>query len=252
MRSCRADLCISSDANISKVAFVIDSRGGSLFEDAEEFLSEIEKNYGKCTVVFLDADSDILVNRYKESRRKHPLGAGGNLTDAISRERELLKGLKQRADFVVNTSNMKPRQLQDYIKTVIDSNYCHRENMTVNIISFGFKYGIPTDADEIYDVRFLPNPFYVPELKSKTGQDSDVADYVKNNPTAREYLSKLKGFAEFLMPQYEKEGRSGYTIAFGCTGGKHRSVTVANEMYNHILKLGYNTYITHRDINKDR
>lgn len=247
-----AELCNNSDSNINKVAFVIDSRGGSLFNEINQIIDDFEKNYGKCSILFLDADNDVLVKRYKETRRKHPLSEDGNLIDGLKKEREMLMPLKQKASYIVNTSDMKPRQLQDYIKNVVVNDYDAVKSMTIEIVSFGFKYGIPLDADIVYDVRFLPNPFYVPELKTKTGLDDDVVNYVKNSPVTNEYLNKLMDFMDFLVPNYIEEGKSTLVIAVGCTGGKHRSVTVANEIYKHMLEGGYNTFIAHRDINKDR
>lgn len=247
-----AELCTSTDSAISKVAFVIDSRGGSLFSEVISTIEDFEKNYGKCSILFLDADNDILVKRYKETRRKHPLSSDSKLIDGIAKEREMLAPLREKAAYIVNTSDMKPRQLQDYIKTVVDTEYDAKINMTVEITSFGFKYGIPLDADIVYDVRFLPNPFYIPEMKSKTGLDNEVADYVMSSSLAQEYLSKLNDFMDFLLPNYVEEGKSTLVIAVGCTGGKHRSVTLANELYRHILDKNYNTHISHRDINKDR
>lgn len=247
-----AELCSNSDSNINKVAFVIDSRGGSLFKEINQIIDDFEKNYGKCTILFLDADNDVLVKRYKETRRKHPLSEDGNLIDGLKKEREMLMPLKDKASYIVNTSDMKPRQLQDYIKNVVVNDYDAVKSMTVEVVSFGFKYGIPLDSDIVYDVRFLPNPFYVPELKTKTGLDDDVVAYVKNSPVTHEYLNKLMDFMDFLVPNYVEEGKSTLVIAVGCTGGKHRSVTVANEIYKHMLENGYNTFIAHRDINKDR
>lgn len=247
-----AQLVSSSDTSISKVAFVIDSRSGALFEEVGKTIEEFEKIYGSCTILFLDASNDTLVKRYKETRRKHPMSVDGNLLDGIIAERKKLEPLKQKSDYIVDTSDMKPRQLQDYIKTVVDSEYSARENMSVEIVSFGFKYGIPLDADLVYDVRFLPNPFYIPELKTKTGLDDEVSDYVKSSDVTTQFLDKLTDFADFLLPHYVEEGKSTLVVAVGCTGGKHRSVTVANELYKHILNKGYNTFIAHRDINKDR
>ena len=247
-----AQLCTTTDTNISKVAFVIDSRGGSLLAEVSRILDEIEERYGKCSILFLDADDDTLIKRYKETRRKHPLDETGNLTDGIRKEREMLLALKDRADYVVNTSEMKPRQLQDYIKNVVDTDYCAKKSMTIEVMSFGYKYGLPIDSDIVYDVRFLPNPFYIPELKTKTGLDDDVSGFVKSTPLAQNYLGKLMDFMDFLVPNYVEEGKSALVVSVGCTGGKHRSVTVANEIYKHLLEKGYNTYINHRDINKDR
>ena len=247
-----AELCSGSNSSITKVAFVIDSRAAALMGEVTDTIAELEANYGKCSILFLDADDDVLVKRYKETRRKHPLSSGGSLLEVLSEERTLLEPLRQKAAYIVNTSNMKPSQLRDYIKTVVDPECGKEESMTVEIVSFGFKYGIPLDADTVHDVRFLPNPYYVARLKSRTGLDSDVADYVKSSPVTADYLTRLVSLTEFLLPQYVSEGKTSLVIAVGCTGGKHRSVTVANELYRHILSLGYNTFITHRDINKDR
>jgi len=247
-----AELCSGSNSSITRVAFVIDSRAASLMGEVTDTIAELEANYGKCSILFLDADDDVLVKRYKETRRKHPLSSGGSLLEVLCEERTLLEPLRQKAAYIVNTSNMKPSQLRDYIKTVVDPECGKEESMTVEIVSFGFKYGIPLDADTVHDVRFLPNPYYVARLKSRTGLDSDVADYVKSSPVTADYLTRLVSLTEFLLPQYVSEGKTSLVIAVGCTGGKHRSVTVANELYRHILSLGYNTFITHRDINKDR
>lgn len=247
-----AELCKGTDSKITKAAFVIDCRGGSLLGEVCRIIDEFEAVYGKCDILFLDADNDVLVQRYKETRRKHPLSDGGKLMNGIINERIMLTSLKERATYIVNTSDMKPKQLSDYIKSVVDAGHSAVKDMTVEIMSFGFKYGIPLDADSVQDVRFLPNPFYIPELKSKTGLDEAVADYVKKSPVTSEYIDKLFDLYDFLVPHYIEEGKSNLVIAVGCTGGKHRSVTVANELYKHLLDKGYNTFVSHRDINKDR
>lgn len=247
-----AEICASADTNFKQVAFGIDTRGGAMFNELEQTLEEFERTNGKCDILFLDADNEILVKRYKESRRKHPLSVDGSLTEGIKKEREMLKSIRKRAKYVVNTSNMKPRQLRDYIVSTFDTTNNPLNVMTANIMSFGFKYGIPIDADIVLDVRFLPNPFYVPELKEKTGLDREVSDYVKNAPVTQKFLGKLTDMFTFLMPHYIEEGKTNLIVAIGCTGGKHRSVTVANYLGDYLANNGYNIFINHRDINKDR
>ncbi|MBQ4528654.1 MAG: RNase adapter RapZ [Clostridia bacterium] len=246
------ELCMGHDTEITKVAFGIDSRTGVLFSELDKVLSEFEASHGNCEILFLEASDEALVKRYKETRRKHPLSGEGSVTDGIAAERKLFASLRKKAAYVVDTSDMKPRQLQEYIKNVVDTEYNAKKYMSVEIVSFGFKYGIPLDADSVFDVRFLPNPFYISEMKTKTGLDDVVAEYVKNSPVTDEFLEKFKDMITFLLPNYVDEGKANLVLAVGCTGGKHRSVTIANELYKHVLNLGYNTFISHRDINKDR
>ncbi len=247
-----AQICNNSRENINKVAFAVDTRSGDMFKETLSCIDEYEKTNDKCEIFFLDADNEILIKRYKETRRKHPLDDKGDVLDGITRERQLMTDLRKRASYIVNTSNMKPKQLGDYIKTVFSSESEKADNIAINVMSFGFKYGIPMDADLVFDVRFLPNPFYIPELKKKTGFDKEVSDYVKNSPESEEFLKKLSDMMDFLLPNYIEEGKSNLVVAIGCTGGKHRSVTIANELCAHLSGGGYNTFSNHRDINKDR
>ncbi len=247
-----AEICNSSDGNINKVAFAIDTRSGDMFKETLSYIDEYEKTNDKCEILFLDADNEILIKRYKETRRRHPLDDKGDVLDGITRERQLMTDLRKRASYIVNTSNMKPKQLGDYIKTVFSSESEKTGNIAINVMSFGFKYGIPMDADLVFDVRFLPNPFYIPELKEKTGFDKEVSDYVMNSPLSVEFFQKLNDMMDFLLPNYIEEGKSNLVVAIGCTGGKHRSVTIANGLSGHLASGGYNTFSNHRDINKDR
>lgn len=246
------ELCIDHETDITKVAFGIDCRSGAHFGELGKALEAFEATHGKCDILFLEASDEVLVKRYKETRRKHPLTDDGSVIDGISKERKMLSSIRKKSSYIVDTSDMKPKQLQDYIKTVVDSDYSAKKHMTIEIVSFGFKYGVPLDADSVFDVRFLPNPFYIPELKTKTGLDDAVSDYVKSAPMTGEFLKKLEDMIDFLLPNYVEEGKANLVLAVGCTGGKHRSVTIANELYKHILDLGYNAFISHRDINKDR
>ncbi len=247
-----AQLCSQLEGGITKVAFAIDTRSGKMFRELCNCLDEFEKEIGKYEILFLDCDSQILVKRYKESRRQHPLSDSGTTLEGIENERVLLEDVRRRANYIVDTSNMKLGQLKDYITTVFADDVDAQKRITVNVLSFGFKYGIPLDADVVMDVRFLPNPFYIPELKEKTGLDEEVSGYVMSFEVAQQFARKLEDMFDFLMPQYVAEGKSNLVIAIGCTGGKHRSVTLANELTRHLTDCGYNTFVNHRDINKDR
>lgn len=246
-----AELCSSSDSTITKVAFVIDARGGALFSELVECIDDFEKNIGSCDLLFLDADTDTLVKRYKETRRMHPLAKDGKLIDGIESERAKLSDIRKRADYIIDTSDLKPKELRERLKDIFLSE-AEDTSMQVTVMSFGFKYGIPIDADLVYDVRFLPNPFYIAEMRDKTGLDRDVSDYVKESSVTGEFLKKLFDMTDFLVPHYIEEGKTNLVIAIGCTGGKHRSVTVATELYTHLVSNGINSYINHRDINKGR
>ncbi len=246
-----AEICSSSDSAITKVAFAIDTRGGVLFSELIECIDDFEKNIGSCDLLFLDANTDTLVKRYKETRRTHPLAQGGKLIAGIETEREMLRDIREKADIVIDTSVLKPKELRDKLREAFEIE-AEAESMQINVLSFGFKYGLPIDSDLVFDVRFLPNPFYIPELKEKTGLDREVSDYVKNSPITAEFTNKLMDMIDFLIPHYTEEGKSNLVIAVGCTGGKHRSVTVANEVYSFLVSKGLNADITHRDINKGR
>ena len=246
-----AEVLAQSDNGPGKIAFAIDTRSGSMFKELCSCIDEFESSEDKCEILFLDADSKVLVERYKESRRSHPLSSGSVL-EGIEAERGLLKDVRKRAGYIVDTSNMKPKQLKDYITTVFNEGVNEKSTISVNVMSFGFKYGIPMDADLVFDVRFLPNPFYIPGLKEKTGLDKEVYEYVLGFELTADFVKRLDDMIGFLLPNYINEGKSNLVIAVGCTGGKHRSVTVANELVKYLTHNGYNTFATHRDINKDR
>ena len=247
-----AELCTQLEGGITKVAFAVDTRSGKMFKELCKCLDEFENKIGKYEILFLDCDDSVLLKRYKETRRSHPLSGTGIVSDGIKEERILLEDIKRRANYIVDTSNMKVNQLRDYINTVFATETDSKKRIAVNVMSFGFKYGVPTDADLVFDVRFLPNPFYIPELKEKTGLDSEVSGYVMSFEESKIFAKKLFDMFDFLMPQYIKEGKSSLVIAIGCTGGKHRSVTLTNELANYLTSCGYNTFANHRDINKDR
>lgn len=199
-------------------------------------------------MLFMEASDRVILKRYKESRRLHPLAQGGRLEEGIRKERQILSTLRSRADYVIDTSNLLTRELKEELEKIFIHNVEY-DNLMVNIISFGFKNGIPADADLIFDVRFLPNPFYVDELKTKTGNDPEVQEYVMGFPESRQFLDKLTDMIRFLIPCYVKEGKYQLLVAIGCTGGKHRSVTLANALYNSLKDQGnYGLNIMHRDI----
>jgi UPF0042 nucleotide-binding protein len=203
----------------------------------------------KYKILFLDASDSVLVKRFKESRRMHPLSQDGRISDGIAEERKILQTIKDKADVIIDTSNLNPRQLRE----AIINHFVKGKSFTgliVNIVTFGFKYGIPIDSDLVFDVRFIPNPYYVPELKSKTGLESEVADYIMSFSETRTFITKLFDMINFLLPQYVKEGKSQLIIAIGCTGGRHRSVAIADKLYKRLKRRGINVVIEHRDITR--
>ncbi|MFD0620747.1 MULTISPECIES: RNase adapter RapZ [Paenibacillus] len=247
-----AELIEQSNGKIGKVALVIDLRGREFFTALSESLNYIKDHYTlNCEIVFLDATDGVLVQRYKESRRRHPLAPTGMPLEGIQLERKLLEDLKGWASQVIDTSNMKPATLKERI--VSRFNNLEGNTLSVHITSFGFKYGIPIDADLIYDVRFLPNPHYVDALRPHTGQDPEVYDYVMKWPETQMFLTKLVDMLQFLIPQYRKEGKSQVVIGIGCTGGKHRSVAIA-EYLGRIIGASETEMVrvAHRDAEKDR
>ncbi|NMM54685.1 RNase adapter RapZ [Paenibacillus aquistagni] len=247
-----AELIEQSKGKIAKVALVIDLRGREFFTALSESLNYIRDHYTiSCEILFLDATDSVLVQRYKESRRRHPLTPDGMPLDGIRMERKLLEDLKGWANQVIDTSNLKPAQLKDRIISRFMQSDQHL--MSINVTSFGFKYGVPIDADLIFDVRFLPNPHYVEQLRPRTGQDQDVYDYVMKWPETQQFLTKLLDMLNYLIPQYHKEGKSQVVIGIGCTGGKHRSVAIAEYIGRMIGASDTESVrISHRDAERDR
>ena len=241
-----AELCYQGNSNIDKVALGIDIRGREFFETLHESLSYLEKENYKYEVLFLDCADDILVKMYKMTRRNHPLAKSTQITEGIKEEREILQTLRDKADSIIDTSNMKPRDLKDEIsKLYIEGEKTPK--LTISVVSFGFKHGIPIDSDLVFDVRFLPNPYYVEELRPQTGEDQVVRDYVMDSDVSREFFAKLEDMVDFLIPHYIEEGKNHLVIAIGCTGGRHRSVTISNLLYDDLIKKGYRVVKKHRD-----
>lgn len=241
-----------SSEQIEKVALGLDIRvGEDALRETASVLQELRRSGYQFEILFFEASTPILVKRYKETRRLHPLAKGGRIDSGIETERELLSELKSDADYIIDTSTLLIRDLKQELERIFvkEEKYC---NFYLTFVSFGFKYGIPTDADLVFDVRFLPNPFYIDELKPLTGNDEEVYNYVMKFPNSNEFLAKLKDMLDFLIPNYMIEGKNQLVIAIGCTGGKHRSVTLTNAIYKEFENTEYGCKKEHRDIEKDR
>lgn len=241
------ELGINSQGGLENVALGIDVRGYKFSQNLESSLVELEDKAKKLEVLFLDTSNDMLVRRYKMTRKKHPLAAEENTIDGINKERVLLSQIKEKATITIDTTNMTAKDLRNSLIETFQQGE-KKSSLTVSLTSFGFKHGIPIDADLVFDVRFLPNPFYIPELKEKTGDFQEVRDYVMESDISKEFYNKLIDMIDFLIPNYEKEGKSHLVISIGCTGGKHRSVTFANLIYDHLQESKYQVFKKHRDI----
>jgi UPF0042 nucleotide-binding protein len=247
-----AELIEQSRGRIARVALVIDLRGREFFTALTEALNDLRENFSlRCEILFLDATDSVLVQRYKESRRRHPLAGDGPPLEGIQLERRMLEDLKGMATQVIDTSNLKPAELKERIISRFSNP--GSGTLSISITSFGFKYGVPIDADLVFDVRFLPNPHYVEELRPKTGTDQEVYDYVMKWPDTQQFLAKLLDMLHFLIPQYHKEGKSHLVIGIGCTGGKHRSVAIAEYLGRTLGASETETVrVNHRDAERDR
>ena len=233
------------------MAVGLDVRSGNAFEQLEGVLDRLREAGISHEILFLDAQDQVLVKRYKETRRNHPLDRTGRVDAGIARERKKLEFLKRRADYIIDTSQLLSRELKQEIDKIFVQN-CGFKSLIVTILSFGFKYGIPGDADLVFDVRFLPNPYYVEELRSYTGNDQQVRDFVMNCRQAGEFLDKVEDLVRFLIPNYIVEGKNQLVIGIGCTGGKHRSVTLANGLFQRLAQMeDIGVRVEHRDIDKD-
>ncbi len=241
------ELCMQAGNENKKIALVVDIRGGNFFDELIGVLDKFETNSVNYELLFLDASDATLIKRYKESRRRHPLIGKGGLSDAIARERVILNAVRAKATMKIETTNMVNAELREKIIEVYGTEGA-LPHMNIVVQSFGFKHGMPMDCDMIFDVRFLPNPFYVPALKPLSGNDQAVVNYIESKEVTKEFLKRLESLIIFLLPQYVKEGKSQLMIGIGCTGGRHRSVYVANAIGNWIQKAGYGAQVTHRDL----
>lgn len=246
-----AEIAHDDKLQVDNVAIGVDIRSGEALGELSECLQEMKENNYSYEILFLDSNEAALVKRYKETRRKHPLSKTGRINEGIVKERQKIEFLKQRADYIIDTSNLLTREL----KVELDKIFVNGEdynNIIITVMSFGFKYGIPRDSDLVYDVRFLPNPYYDLELRPLTGNDEAVVKVVSDCDEYKEFMEKLTDMVKFLLPFYKKEGKSQLVISIGCTGGKHRSVTVVNDLSERLKELPYTVRSFHRDITKDR
>jgi UPF0042 nucleotide-binding protein len=240
------ELSKNSAEEITKIGIVMDIREGVFFERIPEVIEELKKKGNSVELLFLESSDEVLVKRYKETRRKHPLSADGNILEGISQEREILTKVKNIADHVIDTSSFNVHQLREIVQDLFGKTAARK--ISLNFLSFGYKYGFPYDADLVLDVRFLPSPHFIEGLRDLNGLDKEVRDFVFEHEDTREFIEKVVDFLEFLIPRYEKEGKSYLTVAIGCTGGKHRSVVIANEIEERFKNLSPNVW--HRDISK--
>ena len=245
-----AKLLFQEHAEYDRVAIGVDIRSGQNLEELEPFLEQMKEKGQSYELLYLDSSDEVLIKRYKETRRNHPLTGSGRVENGIRKERERTAFLKQQADYILDTSQLLVRELKAQIDKIFVENEGFR-NFMITVLSFGFKYGIPSDADLVFDVRFLANPYYVPELKYKTGNEKEVQDFVMQTEAAGVFLDKLEDMLKFLIPNYINEGKNQLVVAIGCTGGKHRSVTLANAITKRLGSLEYGIKVEHRDIGKD-
>ena len=242
-----AELCYQPNSSIDKVALGIDIRGRKFFETLYESLAYLEKENYQYEILYLDCSDDVLLKRYKMTRRNHPLSRDGRVEDGIAKEREIMKFLQEKADYVIDTSQLLTKELKEEINHIFVEGE-EGERFQIAVVSFGFKYGIPADVDLVFDVRFLPNPYYDLELRPLTGNDKAIQDFVMEHQESVEFLEKLDDMMEFLIPNYIKEGKYNLVIGIGCTGGKHRSVTITNKLAEKLKRLPYSVKVEHRDI----
>lgn len=246
-----AELANGQEKGYNNIALGVDIRSGSALNAIEEMLAEMTNRKYNYRILYLDSSDEVLVKRYKETRRTHPLAKDDRVDKAIALEREQMNFLRNRADYIIDTSQMLTRELKQELEKIFKHNNGRYSNLFVTVLSFGFKYGIPADADLVFDVRFLPNPYYIEELRKLTGNDKPIQDFVMKSDAAKEFLEKLSDMVQFLLPNYVNEGKNSLVIAIGCTGGKHRSVTLANAIADVLKSTEYGCKVEHRDIAND-
>ena len=245
-----AEFCAGGNGRYDRVALVYDVRTASSFTELFDVLDQLKKMDGVCRMLFLEASPETIIKRYKETRRRHPLARGtDSLEEAVEKGRVLMDPVKDRADFVIDTSRLSTAQLRSELLRLFGQEG-EKGGMTVSVVSFGFKYGLPLEADLVFDVRFMPNPFYIEDLRPQTGLDRAVADYVFQFPQTRDYMKKLEDLLAFSLPLYAEEGKTSLTVAVGCTGGHHRSVAVTHALAAFVRDQGYQTVENHRDMDR--
>ncbi|MBQ6758841.1 MAG: RNase adapter RapZ, partial [Selenomonadaceae bacterium] len=243
------ELCTHANSHFNKMVFVVDTRSREFFDDLVQVLDDMDKANQDYEMLFMDASDDVIIRRYKETRRRHPMAPATRISDGVFKERKRLEGVRSKATYVIDTSNLSRAELRDKIHLLFGKG--DGDIMNIAVLSFGFKFGMPLDADMVLDVRFLPNPFYVQELRHKSGSVPEVAAYIEGKTVTQDYLRRLDSFIDFLVPQYVREGKSQLVIAIGCTGGMHRSVFVAKHIYDLLSKKGYAVNLEHRDLMKN-
>ena len=241
------NLTVQDKIKIEKAAFVVDIRGGEFFDDLKESLAEMRRMGVEFKIMFLEASDEALIRRYKETRRMHPLSASGPVLDGIQEERKKLAEIRKEASYILDTTNMKTAKLYEEIKELLLSE-SGGENFTITVSSFGYKHGMALDADWVFDVRFIPNPYYLSSMKSLTGNSKKVQDYVLKFPESRKFVEEIYQLINYLIPLYKREGKYNLVLAFGCTGGQHRSVTMANEFARRFKEDGRRVILIHRDV----
>lgn len=239
-----------SEESHPNVALVVDVRGGEFFGDFLEELRKLDERHISYELLFLDSNDETLIKRYKEGRRRHPLASKGRLVDSLKQEREALANIKFRATYYIDTSLLTPKKLRSQVETLVLEGQDLSDSFSVTILSFGFKYGLPLDVDMVFDVRFLPNPYYVEELRLQTGEDPEVQNYIAQWPETEQYWVKMLDLIEFVLPQYMKEGRKQIVIGIGCTGGQHRSVYLSCRLFEILQKKNYKVILSHRDVKR--
>lgn len=246
-----AEIAYGEDNDINDVAIGVDIRSGVYLQQLSECLEQLKRLKYDYEILFLDSNDDVLIKRYKETRRNHPLARNGRVEDGIKQERSQIAFLRKEAEYIIDTTSLLTRELKAELDKIFIEN-AEYNNFIISVVSFGFKYGIPKDADLVFDVRFLPNPYYDLKLRQFTGNDEAIQEFVMQFDEAKEFLNKIADLLEFLIPNFIKEGKNGLVVGIGCTGGKHRSVTLANGIYTELKNLPYSARIEHRDIEKDR
>lgn len=245
-----AEICLATTGRFERVALVSDVRAGQNFDGLLNSLDALDAMGCEYSIVFVEAELDTIIKRYKETRRSHPLSRDGTpLAEAVHREKQLLSRVRERADFIIDTTSLTTARLRSELIRLFEGDQPQRA-MVVNIVSFGFKFGLPVDADLVFDVRFLPNPYYIADLRPKSGLTPEVRDFVFSYQQTRDYFSKLEDLLAFSLPLYFEEGKTSLVIAVGCTGGRHRSVAIAKEMGEYVAKRGYPTVVNHRDVDR--
>ncbi|HCB92324.1 MAG TPA: RNase adapter RapZ [Selenomonas sp.] len=243
------ELCAHVGGHVSKVVLVVDTRSREFFDTFVHVLEDMDKNDQTYEMLFMDASDAMIIRRYKETRRRHPMAPSQRISEGVAKERERLAPVRSKATYIIDTSELKKAELKDKIIQIFGT--AESEQMNINVLSFGFKFGMPLDADMVLDVRFLPNPFYVESMRHKSGAVPEVAEYIDEKPATQEFKKVLDPMIEFLVPQYVKEGKSQLVIAVGCTGGMHRSVFIAKHIFDLLNGKGYAVKLEHRDLMKN-